>query len=36
MAQAREHARTDHGFDEIPAELADRARGMIQDVQAAG
>lgn len=36
MAQAKEHAHTDHGFDEIPAELADKARGAIQDVQAAG
>ena len=36
MAQAVEHAKTDHGFDEIPPELADKARGAIQEVQAAG
>lgn len=36
MTQAAEHARTEHGFNEIPAELADKARGAIQDVQAAG
>ena len=36
MAQAKEHARTEHGFGEIPAELAEKTRGAIQDVQAAG
>lgn len=36
MTQAAEHARSEHGFNEIPAELADKARGAIQDVQAAG
>lgn len=36
MTQAAAHARSDHGFDEIPAELVDKARGAIQDVQAAG
>ena len=36
MAQAAEHARTEHGYDEVPAELAEKARGAIQDVQAAG
>jgi predicted small metal-binding protein len=36
MTQAAEHAKTAHGFDEIPAELAEKARGAIQDVQAAG
>jgi predicted small metal-binding protein len=36
MAQAKEHARTAHGFDEVPAEIADKARSAIQDVQAAG
>ena len=34
MAQAAEHARTEHGLDEVPAELADKARGAIRDVQA--
>lgn len=36
MTQAVEHARSAHGFDEIPPELAEKARGAIQDVQAAG
>jgi predicted small metal-binding protein len=36
MAQAVEHAKSDHGFEEIPPELADKARGAIQEVQAAG
>ena len=36
MLQAAEHARTEHGFDEIPPELAEKARGAIQDVRAAG
>jgi len=36
MSQAADHARTEHGFDEIPPELAEKARGAIQDVQAAG
>ena len=35
MTQAAEHARTDHGFNEIPPELAEKARSAIQDVQAA-
>ena len=36
MAQAAEHARTAHGYDEVPPELAEKARSVIQDVQAAG
>jgi len=36
MAQAAEHAKTEHGLDEVPPELAEKARGAIQDVQAAG
>ncbi len=36
MTQAAEHARTEHGYDEVPPELADKARAAIQDVQAAG
>ncbi len=35
MAQAAEHARTEHGYDEIPPELAEKALGAIQDVKAA-
>ena len=30
MAQAVEHARAEHGFNEIPPELAEKARGAIQ------
>ena len=36
MAQAVEHARSEHGFDAIPPELAEKARGAIQDTSAAG
>ena len=36
MTQAAEHARTAHGFDEITPELAEKARGAIQDARAAG
>ena len=36
MVKAAEHGRTAHGFDEIPPELAEKARAAIQDVQAAG
>ena len=36
MTQAADHARTEHGLDEIPPDLAEKARGAIQDVQAAG
>jgi len=32
MMQAAEHARTAHGFDEIPTELAEKARGAIREV----
>ena len=32
MAQAAEHAKTEHGFDEVPAELAEKARAAIQEV----
>jgi predicted small metal-binding protein len=35
MLQAKEHARTEHGLDEVPAELTEKARGAIRDVQAA-
>ena len=35
MTQAAEHARTEHGYDEIPAELADKARGAIRDASTA-
>ncbi len=35
MTQAAEHARTEHGFVEIPPEIAEKALGAIQDVQAA-
>jgi predicted small metal-binding protein len=35
MTQAVDHARAEHGFEEIPPELAEKARGAIQDVQAA-
>ena len=30
MSQAVEHARSEHGFNEIPPELAEKARGAIQ------
>jgi predicted small metal-binding protein len=36
MAQAAEHARTEHGLDEVPPELAEKARGAIREAQAAG
>lgn len=36
MTKAVEHGRAVHGFDEIPPELAEKARASIQDVQAAG
>ncbi len=35
MTEAAEHARTEHGFNEIPPELVEKARGAIQDAQAA-
>ncbi|HEX6279298.1 MAG TPA: DUF1059 domain-containing protein [Pyrinomonadaceae bacterium] len=35
MAKTAEHARTDHGMNEIPPELAEKARGAIKDSQAA-
>ena len=35
MEKAREHAGKDHGFAEIPAELAEKARAAIQDEEAA-
>jgi len=31
MEKAREHALADHGFAEIPPELADKARAAIRD-----
>jgi predicted small metal-binding protein len=30
MSQAVEHARAEHGFNEIPPELAEKARGAIR------
>lgn len=36
MTQAAEHARAEHGFNDIPPELVEKARGAITDVQAAG
>ena len=36
MAQAAEHARTEHGLDQVPPELAEKARGAIREAQAAG
>ena len=35
MTQAAAHARDEHGLNEVPPELAEKARGAIQDVQAA-
>jgi len=35
MTQAAAHARNEHGLNEVPPELAEKARGAIQDVQAA-
>ncbi len=31
MAQVAEHARTAHGFEEVPAELAEKARSAIRE-----
>lgn len=31
MGQVAEHARTEHGFEEVPAELAEKARAAIKD-----
>jgi predicted small metal-binding protein len=31
MAQVAEHARTAHGIEEVPAELAEKARAAIRD-----
>ncbi|MBA3789592.1 DUF1059 domain-containing protein [Patescibacteria group bacterium] len=31
MGQVAEHARTAHGFEEVPAELAQKARAAIRD-----
>jgi predicted small metal-binding protein len=31
LAQCAEHARTDHGMDEIPSEVVDRVRAAIHD-----
>ena len=36
MAKAVEHGRTAHGLEEIPPELAEKARSVIRDAQAAG
>lgn len=35
MAKAAEHAAKDHGFAEIPPELADKAKAAIRDEEAA-
>jgi predicted small metal-binding protein len=35
MAKAAEHAAKDHGFSEIPPELAEKARAAIRDEGAA-
>ena len=35
MAKAAEHARTDHGFEEIPPDVAQRAQASIRDAQTA-
>lgn len=32
MDQVADHARTAHGIDEVPAELAEKARAAIKDV----
>ena len=31
MAQVAEHARSAHGFEEVPAELAEKARAAIRE-----
>lgn len=31
MAQVAEHARTEHGFEEVPPELAEKAKAAIRD-----
>ncbi|MBC7929255.1 MAG: DUF1059 domain-containing protein [Rubrivivax sp.] len=31
MGQVAAHARTEHGFEEVPAELAEKARAAIKD-----
>lgn len=31
MGQVAEHARNEHGFEEVPAELAEKARAAIKD-----
>ena len=35
MTQAAEHARTVHGFEEVPPEIAEKARSSIKDSTAA-
>ena len=35
MAQAVQHARTDHGMEEVPPEIAQKAQAAIRDAQAA-
>lgn len=35
MAQAVEHGRKEHGFEEIPPEVVQKARDSIRDVQTA-
>ena len=31
MVQVAEHARTEHGFEEVPPELAEKAKAAIRD-----
>ena len=35
MQKAQEHARTDHGFETIPTELAEKAKAAIRDEESA-
>jgi len=35
MGQVAEHARTAHGMEEVPAELAEKARAAIRDEERA-
>jgi predicted small metal-binding protein len=35
MEKATAHARSDHGFAEIPPELAEKAKAAVQDEEAA-
>ena len=35
MQQAQQHARTDHGYESIPPELAEKAKAAIRDEESA-